>query len=194
MDQDPFNQFRHWFDEASSRGGVSEPDAMVLATVSAAHAPAARVVLLKGVDQKGFSFYTNYESRKGRELILNPAAALVFYWAPLKYQVRIEGRVEKVSASESDAYWRTRPRGSQIGAWSSRQSAEIKSREELERKATELEEKYHDQEEIPRPLAWGGFRLVPHLFEFWIGRENRLHDRYQYVKNGSQWKMSLLSP
>jgi pyridoxamine 5'-phosphate oxidase len=150
-------------------------------------------VLLKGFDERGFAFYTNYESRKGRELDQNPRAALVFWWAELERQVRIEGRVEKLSAQESDAYFRTRPPGSRLAALASRQGQVLRSRKELEDRLHELEEEYRDRE-IPRPDYWGGYRVVPVELEFWAGRPNRLHDRLRYRRSAGRWLLERLSP
>ncbi len=192
-DPDPLRQFDLWFDEAV-RSGLTEPNGMTLATVDAAGRPAARIVLLKGYDQRGFVFYTSYESRKARELDVNPRAALCFWWPELERQVRIEGTVEKTSAEESDSYFRSRPRESQLGAWVSDQSAVIAGREVLEQRLAELEAQYAGSE-IPRPPRWGGYRLVPDMIEFWQGREARLHDRLRYRRgSGDTWLMERLSP
>lgn len=190
---DPFEQFRRWFAEAEEVE-PPEPNAMTLATATRDGRPSARMVLLKGVDERGFVFYTNYESRKGRELAENPWAALVFWWPHMARQVRVEGRVEKVSEAESDAYFRTRPRGSQIGAWASRQSTVIASRAELEARYRQYEAEFEGRE-VPRPPYWGGYRLVPEVFEFWQGRLNRLHDRFRYRKQpDGSWVIERLAP
>lgn len=193
MDRDPFRQFAVWFDAALA-AHLTEPNAMALATATPDGRPSARMVLLKGFDEHGFVWYTNYESRKGNELAANPHAALVFFWAELSRQVRIEGPVTSVAPEESDAYFHSRPRGSQIGAAASHQSQVLPSRELLERHAAELEAQYAGQE-VPRPSNWGGYRLAPTLIEFWQGRPNRLHDRLRYrrLEDGS-WLIERLSP
>ena len=192
VDRDPIAQFRNWYGHAR-RTGVSLPDSFTLATVTPDGRPDARMILLKGVDEKGFVFYTNYESRKGGEIAKNPVAVMVFHWNQLFRQVRIEGRLEKVTAQESEAYFHSRLRGSQIGAWASLQSSTIRDREELEKRVAEVEAKFKGQT-IPLPPFWGGFRLTPERIEFWQGRPSRLHDRLCFVRDGSGWKMSRLSP
>lgn len=192
---DPVEQFRVWFDEARA-AKVAEPNAMTLATVDAAGAPSARVVLLKSFDERGFAFYTNYDSRKGKELAANPRAALCFFWQPLERQVRVEGTVERVGRAESEAYFSGRPRLAQIGAWVSQQSATITSRAELERIEAALKSRFGDGP-VPLPEFWGGFRVVPHAIEFWQGRPSRLHDRLLYSRSGSgsgPWTLQRLSP
>ena len=195
-DADPFRFFARWFDEARA-AGVREPNAMTLATADADGRPSARVVLLKGLDARGFVFYTNYRSRKGEDLTANPRAALAFWWEPLERQVRIEGDVERVAEEVSDAYFASRPRGSRLGAWASEQSRVVPSREALEARLEEVEEKYDDGH-IPRPPHWGGYRVVPARFEFWQGRPNRLHDRLEYVPaggpDGTGWGIRRLAP
>ena len=193
VDADPFRQFRVWFDDATN-SGLLEPNAMTVATVSGDGRPSARMVLLKGFDERGFVFYTNYESRKGHELGETPYAALVFFWVELERQIRIEGRVERVSSEESDTYFHSRPEGSQIGALASHQSQVIASREVLERRTLELSAQYAGRE-IPRPESWGGFRVIPGTIEFWQGRPSRLHDRlrYRHGDDGS-WTIERLSP
>jgi pyridoxamine 5'-phosphate oxidase len=190
---DPFRQFGRWFDDARA-AQVAEPNAMTLATADASGAPSARVVLLKSFDERGFTFHTNYDSRKGRELAGNPRAALCFYWQPLERQVRIEGTVERASREDSEAYFRTRPVAAQIGAWVSQQSKPIASRAELERLQQELEQRFAGGP-VPLPEHWGGLRVVPHAVEFWQGRPSRLHDRLLYtrVPEGG-WKLQRLSP
>jgi pyridoxamine 5'-phosphate oxidase len=192
VDPDPIVQFGHWFEEAQ-RADLVEPTAMTLATASRDGVPSARMVLLKGFDQRGFVFFTNYDSAKGRELTQNPKAALVFWWGPLERQIRVTGTVTRVSEPESDAYFATRPVGSRIGAIASKQSSVLKGRESLERMVEELTQRYRDGT-IPRPAHWGGFRLEPGAIEFWQGRPDRLHDRLRYTKDGSRWKIDRLSP
>lgn len=193
VNPNPFQQFQDWF-RVASESEILEPNAMTLATAVDGK-PAARIVLLKGIDDKGLIFYTNYESHKGQELIKNPQAALIFYWDTLHRQVRIEGKVEKVSKKVSDAYFQKRPKGSQIGAWASPQSQQIEDRSILENNKSELEAKYASAEKLPRPTHWGGFRVKPQRIEFWQGRNNRLHDRivYEKMRNG-RWKIFRLAP
>lgn len=192
VDPNPFDQFGLWFD-AVLDAGLHEPNAMIVATATPDGHPSARVVLLKGFDERGFVFYTNYEGRKGRELEENPRAALLFYWGELERQVRIEGVVSRVSEEESDAYYAGRPRGSRLGALASEQSREVGGREVLERRVEALEQEYEGVE-IPRPAFWGGYRVEPEGFEFWQGRENRLHDRIFYRREADGWKMGRLQP
>jgi pyridoxamine 5'-phosphate oxidase len=192
-DPDPIRQFQAWYREAAATP-MREPTAMTLATATPDGRPSARIVLLKAVDDRGFVFFTNYQSRKGGELEHNPWAALVFYWPHLERQVRVEGRVAKVPDEESDAYFKSRPRGSQIGAWASEQSRAIESRIELEKRAEELAATYRDRE-IPRPPHWGGFRLSPVAIELWQGRLDRLHDRLLYSRAADGgWTRGRLSP
>lgn len=188
---DPFSQFDRWFGEAA-KAQMPMANAMTLATVSASGQPSARMVLLKNVDGGGFVFYTNYKSRKGRELTANPAAALLFYWPELEREVRIDGRVEKLSAQESDQYFSTRPLGSRHAAIASPQSKAIPNRAALETRVAEREKKYGDQ--TPRPAHWGGYRLIPDAIEFWQGRPNRLHDRVLYTRHTRGWKITRLAP
>jgi pyridoxamine 5'-phosphate oxidase len=189
---DPFAQFALWMDEALA-SEVAEPTAMTLSTVSAQNSPSSRVVLLKGFSADGFVFYTNYESRKGREIDLNTSVSLNFFWPELERQVNIEGTAARVSSHESEAYFQSRPIESRIGAWASKQSSVLASRGELERRVTELAEEYADGN-VPLPPFWGGFRVTPCRFEFWQGRESRLHDRICYVLDGDVWTISRLSP
>ncbi len=191
--EDPFEQFGLWYAEAGA-AGLHQPDAMVLATATRQGAPSARAVLLKGFDSRGFVFYSNYESRKGRELAENPQASLVFVWSEISRQVRIEGIVEKVSFEESDAYFASRPLGSRLGALASNQSQIIPGREFLERRVEALAEEYRDGEP-PRPAYWGGYRLSPIVIEFWQGRPDRIHDRlrYRHIEAGG-WLIERLSP
>ncbi|ARV62561.1 pyridoxamine 5'-phosphate oxidase [Nostocales cyanobacterium HT-58-2] len=193
VNSNPFIQFRQWFDQALA-AQLPEPNAMTLATATPDGQPSARMVLLKGFDQRGFVFYTNYNSQKGQELAENPQASLVFWWAELERQVRICGRVEKVSENESDEYFYSRPLNSQLGAWASHQSEMIESRELLEKRMQELQIQYQNQD-ISRPRHWGGLRVIPTKIEFWQGRSNRLHDRLLYtLSDDGSWKIARLSP
>jgi len=192
VESDPIAQFARWYGEAQA---VVKPlpDAVALATATPAGHPSLRMVLLKGFDAHGFVFYTNYRSRKGRELARNPRATLLFYWGEFERQVRIDGRVEKLMAGESDEYFATRPRGSQLSAWASPQSALVAGRGPLERRFAAFARKYPDA--VPRPPHWGGCRLVPEVFEFWQGREDRLHDRILYRRvRGGRWRIERLAP
>lgn len=191
VDRDPLKQFGVWMVEAI-HAQVPEPTAMTLSTVDSRRRPAGRIVLLKGVDARGFVFYTNYHSRKGRDLEANPGAAMTFLWKELERQVRIEGTVEKVTEEESTAYFATRPLGSRIGAWASPQSEPIENRLWLESRWAELTQKYG--EHPPRPPHWGGYRLLPDWIEFWQGRLSRLHDRIVYTRAGGAWKIARLAP
>ena len=189
---DPLGQFTRWLDEACG-APVQEPNAMTLATVGAAGQPAARTVLLKGIDRRGLTFYTNLESRKAGELAVNAKAALLFWWPPHARQVRFEGTIEPVADAEADAYFAARPRGSQIGAWASAQSSVIADRAALEAAEQEIVARFAC-DPVPRPPFWGGYRLVPERVEFWQGRINRLHDRLRYTRRGEGWQIDRLAP
>ena len=190
-DPDPLRQFERWFDDAL-RAKLPLPNAMTLATSDAAGAPTARIVLLKGIDGGGFVFYTNYRSRKAREMEAKSAACLLFLWSDLERQVRVEGAVEKVSAKESDEYYVTRPLGARLSAWASEQSEGVASRQVLERAMEEARRRHGDQP--PRPPHWGGYRVLPRAIEFWQGRADRLHDRLLYERAGAGWKIRRLAP
>ncbi len=192
LDPDPIRQFHRWFEEATL-SEIPEPNAMVLATASPDARPSARIVLLRGYDERGFVFFTNYESRKGRELDANPHAALAFHWHDLERQVRVEGPVVRISVEESDAYFQSRPAGSRLGAWASRQSEVIADRQILEARIRALELQYADGR-IPRPEHWGGYRVVPTVIEFWQGRPSRLHDRLRYTRSEGGWLIERLAP
>jgi pyridoxamine 5'-phosphate oxidase len=187
----PITEFRNAIERAASRQVDTAPAA--LATADRTGRPSVRMVLLRDADERGFVFHTNYTSRKARELTENPQAALCIHWHTLEEQIRIEGRVERLPAEESDAYFNSRPRGSQLGAWASRQSAALPSRETLEKEYREVERQYENKP-VPRPPFWGGFRLVPDRIEFWFGRPDRLHDRLLYVRDGEGWTIERLYP
>jgi pyridoxamine 5'-phosphate oxidase len=188
---DPIAQLQQWLDEAVA-ADLPEPTAMTLATASPEGVPSARMVLLRGLDDRGLAFFTNRQSAKGRELAANPRAAAVLHWQALGRQVRVTGPVERVSDKESDAYFAGRARGGQLSAWASPQSEEIESRQTLEEAVAELEARYPDT--VPRPPHWGGFRIVPETMEFWTQRENRLHDRVRYTRDGAAWQSAVLAP
>ena len=190
---DPVAQFAFWFEEAVA-SQILEPNAMTLATATPDGRPSARTVLLKDYGNHGFTFFTNYDSQKGADLAANPRAALLFTWLDLQRQIRIEGRVEKIATEDSLAYFQSRPRSSQIGAWASPQSHPIAGREVLEKKEAELELKFAGLEKLPMPPYWGGYRVLPEVFEFWQGRMSRLHDRICYTREGDGWKIERLAP
>ncbi len=189
---DPFAQFARWFAEAQA-ADAAEVNAMVLATATPDGRPSARVVLLKGFDERGLVFFSDYRSRKAGELAANPRAALALYWDELERQVRVEGTVERTSAEESELYYRSRPLGSRLGAWASHQSRPIASREELEAGLRDVDRRFSGPD-VPLPPHWGGYRVMPERFEFWQGRENRLHDRIRYQRESGGWKIDRLSP
>jgi pyridoxamine 5'-phosphate oxidase len=193
VNKNPLLQFGKWFDEALSSNAL-EPSAMTLATISEAGRPSARIVLLKGVSNDRFYFYTNYQSQKGRELENNPACALTFFWPESERQVRISGFAQRATAQESDEYFQSRPRASQVGAWASPQSVVIKDRSLLEARVKEIEEKHKNDKVLPRPKQWGGYSIVPLEIEFWQGRQSRLHDRVLYTLIDGIWKISRLAP
>lgn len=192
VDQNPFTQFSVWWNEAV-QSEIDEVNAMALSTVTSVGKPSSRIVLLKGYDEQGFVFFTNYSSDKGQQLAQNNFAALLFFWKELERQVRIEGVVSKVSEEESDAYFNSRPLGSRLGAWASPQSQKISDREVLNKELTKFTEQF-DQENIPRPAHWGGYRVRPNRIEFWQGRSNRLHDRILYEQDNDNWQISRLAP
>jgi pyridoxamine 5'-phosphate oxidase len=191
VNPEPLLQFEKWFNEML-RSGFYEPSAMTLATSSAEGKPSARVVLLKGFDSNGFIFYTNYKSRKGKDIEHNPFGCLLFYWDKLERQIRIDGRIEKVSKAESEAYFRKRPYKSKLGAWASKQSSVIAERSEVVKEFLKYMVKFRT--DVPLPPVWGGYRLIPEAFEFWQGRPNRLHDRIRYTRLKKEWKIERLAP
>jgi pyridoxamine 5'-phosphate oxidase len=191
--KNPVEQFQQWFHEALE-AKVIEPNAMTLSTVKDNNQPSARIVLLKGVEEGQFIFFTNYQSDKGIELEKNPSCSLTFFWAELERQVRIEGIARRISPEKSDLYFKSRPRGSQIGAWSSPQSAVISDRNILHERVKLMEMKFEGQEILPKPQQWGGYAVEPFLIEFWQGRPSRLHDRIEFIKDDSQWKVHRLAP
>ena len=191
LDPDPLRQFAAWYSQAVD--AVDVPEAVVLATATSSGGPSARMVLLKGFDQRGFVFYTNYFSRKGQEIAQNPRAAMLFHWSPLGRQVRVEGAVHRIDAAESDAYFKTRPVGSRLSAAASPQSRPVGNREVLATAVAELASRYPDGA-VPRPEEWGGLRLVPSRFEFWQHGDDRLHDRFTYRREGEAWTVERLGP
>ena len=192
VDPDPIVQFHEWFEKVID-ADLHEPNAMILATATADGKPSARTLLLKGYDERGFVFYTNYEGRKAREIEANPRCALLFYWGELERQVRIEGRASRLSGEESDAYYASRPRGSRLGAWASEQSRPVENKSVLKERVRALEDEYEGRG-IPRPPFWGGYMVEPHTIEFWQGRENRLHDRLVYRREDGAWRIERLQP
>lgn len=193
VEEDPLRQFENWYNEYL-KTGPQEPTAVFLATAGRNSQPSGRVVLMKSFGPEGFVFFTNYKSRKGRDLDENPLASLTFYWPGMSRQIRVTGTVKKVSSKESDDYFRTRPYESCLGAWASHQDEIVESREKLIESFENYKRKFPDPKSIPRPDYWGGYRVVPQQFEFWQGRENRIHDRVEYVREGTKWKRQRLSP
>jgi pyridoxamine 5'-phosphate oxidase len=190
---DPIKQFEKWFHEALN-AKVLEPNAMNLATINENNRPSSRIVLLKGIENNQFLFYTNYQSVKGRELDHNPACALTFFWPELERQVRVEGIAERIDEKRSTEYFQSRPRGAQVGAWASPQSSIIENRNILEERAQQIEKKFEGVEKLPKPNQWGGYQINPVVIEFWQGRANRLHDRIQFSRIDNVWKIHRLAP
>ncbi|MEU3772272.1 pyridoxamine 5'-phosphate oxidase [Streptomyces sp. NPDC032472] len=193
LDEDPMQQFALWFQQAAD-SHLFEPNAMVVSTATPEGRPSSRTVLLKQFDGRGFVFFTNYASRKGREIAANPQVALLFPWHPIARQVIVTGTASRIGRDETAAYFRSRPHGSQLGAWASEQSSVIASRGELDRRYAELAQRYPEGEQVPVPPEWGGIRVVPQEVEFWQGHENRLHDRLHYVLDGEKWRIERLCP
>ena len=193
LNENPLAMTKEWFQVAVDQD-IFEANAMSLATVNEDKQPTLRTVLLKGIDDVGFIFYSNYHSRKGREIEQNPRASILLFWKELERQVRIEGKIEKISEQDSKAYFKSRPKGSQLGAWASPQSKVITGRSELDDRLLELQDIYKDQDRLPKPAHWGGYRLVPHYYEFWQGRDNRLHDRFEYKREDDGWVINRLAP
>lgn len=192
LDPNPTDQFQKWYEQVSM-SGIPDPTAMVLSTCGTDMKPSSRIVLLKEFSSAGFTFFSHYQSRKGKQIAENPYGSLLFTWYFLERQIRIQGKIEKLSAEKSDQYFDSRPTTSRIGAWTSPQSSEIPSREFLEEREEKFQSQFHP-DSIPRPPEWGGYILIPELFEFWQGRENRLHDRFEYQKAGDKWKIVRLAP
>ena len=193
ISKDPIEQFNKWFNEAL-KGEVVEPNAMSLATVSMDNRPSCRIVLLKGVENGQFTFYTNYQSHKGKELEDNPICALTFFWPELERQVRIEGHATRVQEDRSESYFQSRPRESQIGAWSSPQSSILDNREIRDERVKQVEKKFEGFTVLPKPKQWGGFQVDPNMIEFWQGRKSRLHDRIEFIKIDGKWRAHRLAP
>lgn len=191
--RDPIVQLQGWLEEAYADASVREPNAMCLATVDADGQPSARIVLLRGLDDRGLIFYTSYFSRKGRALTANPRAAATFYWAELERQVRVEGTVSQLSDDESDTYFESRPRGHRLSAWASEQSERVENRSVLEERLAHFDARF-EEEDVPRPHSWGGYLIVPERVEFWQGRPNRLHDRLLFSREGRSWRLDRLQP
>lgn len=192
LDPDPIKQFAKWFGEAAA-AEIRDVNAMSLATIESDGGPDLRIVLLKAISDRGFVFFTNYSSAKGRQLEANPRAALTLFWAQLERQIRVRGTVEKTSRQESEEYFRSRPLGSQLGAWASAQSEAIANRDALEARLAEVTQQFISRD-VPLPDYWGGYRLFPHTIEFWQGRANRMHDRFRYTREGANWRIERLSP